>query len=415
MTRDERTPHRYAILAAAALIAAVLVGARRHRPDDVPFQPRTDGEVLERIAAGSGADPAADELRSLEARLARAPTDVALAVEVARRHVAAARRSGDARRLSYAEAALEPLAAAQPVPTPVLLWRAIVRQARHEFDAALGDLDALLARRPDDVEARRVRSAILTVLARYDEARRDCASPVQLAFVPPDPLCTAPIDAVTGHADRARAQLALRTASPAASREEVAWGRALLGEASLYDGAPAAAEASLRAALDLDPEDTYARGLLADALLDAERPADVLAIVASDEPNDVLLLRRAIAIRRLGAPGADALAAQLRARDGELRLRGDVTHRREEARRRLALDGDAEGALALAAANFAAQREPLDARVLLEAAAAVLAAHPERRAEVLALAAPALEWLRATGCGWPPLRRAAAALGEARP
>jgi hypothetical protein len=53
------------------------------------------------------------------------------------------------------------------------------------------------------------------------------------------------------------------------------------------------------------------------------------------------------------------------------RRRGDVVHRREEARYRLALAGDAAGALALARDNWAVQREPADLRILADAARAL--------------------------------------------
>ena len=67
--------------------------------------------------------------------------------------------------------------------------------------------------------------------------------------------------------------------------------------------------------------------------------------------------------------------------------------------------GDAARALALAQANFEEQREPADARLLLEAALAA------RRADA---AAPALAWLRASGIESPRLRALAASLEALR-
>ena len=63
-------------------------------------------------------------------------------------------------------------------------------------------------------------------------------------------------------------------------------------------------------------------------------------------------------------------------------------HLREEARYRLALADDADGALRLATANWRAQREFWDARLLLESALA--ARNPKAAGEVAA-------WLAATG------------------
>jgi hypothetical protein len=59
----------------------------------------------------------------------------------------------------------------------------------------------------------------------------------------------------------------------------------------------------------------------------------------------------------------------LRDRFAAARLRGDVVHRREESRFALHLLSEPRTALVLARDNWAVQREPWDARILLEAAA----------------------------------------------
>ena len=82
------------------------------------------------------------------------------------------------------------------------------------------------------------------------------------------------------------------------------------------------------------------------------------------------------------------------------RLRGDTTHRAEEARYLLHLRGDARQALRLAAENYRIQREPRDARVLLEAA---LAAQDGAAAQAVR------DWLRSSGFEDARLRR----LGQA--
>ncbi len=66
-------------------------------------------------------------------------------------------------------------------------------------------------------------------------------------------------------------------------------------------------------------------------------------------------------------------------------MRGDTVHRREEARFTLDLLHQPDRALDLARANWDVQREPADARILLETALA--AGHPDA-------AAPALAWQR---------------------
>ena len=58
----------------------------------------------------------------------------------------------------------------------------------------------------------------------------------------------------------------------------------------------------------------------------------------------------------------------LKARFAACAARGEVTHRREEARFTLALLHEPRRALSLAKANWAVQREPADARIVMEAA-----------------------------------------------
>ena len=69
-------------------------------------------------------------------------------------------------------------------------------------------------------------------------------------------------------------------------------------------------------------------------------------------------------------------------------LRGDTTHRAEEARFQLRLRKNITLAVQLASANYQVQKEPRDLRVLLESA---LAARDTEAAK------PALDWLQRSG------------------
>ena len=163
----------------------------------------------------------------------------------------------------------------------------------------------------------------------------------------------------------------------------------------------AAAETAYRQALALDLSDGYLLAAYADFLLDRERPAEVLKLLKGKGSSDLLLLRLAIAAHAAKAPEASAWQAELAARFEAARRRGDATHQKEEARFALALLGDVPRALTLARANWAVQREPADARVLLEAAAAAADAKA---------AAPVLKWMADTGVESVVLRALAARL-----
>ena len=381
---------RAGVLAAGALVLVVVVTARLYRPSDAPFSPHDDAEVLEHVPAGA----AQSQVRRLEAQLARNPGDLGLATQLVRLHLATARRTGDARLLSYAEAALAPWWELPQPPPEVLLLRATIEQTRHEFAASLVDLDRLVALTPQDPQPWLTRATVLGVLSRYDEARASCEKLAGLTRPIVQVVCKAGIDGASGHATEAVAALTSALTARGVDPAEVAWARSVRGEISLYAGDQAAAERDLRAAVASDADDVYSRGLLGDLLLDAHRDAEVVALVAPEEVNEVLLLRRAIAATRLHAAGASALSARLHASTDALRERGDATHQREEARLYLEVDGDAARALPVAVANWKVQHEPWDARVLLESAALV----GDRGA-----AAPAVAWARTTKCAWPPV------------
>jgi hypothetical protein len=95
-------------------------------------------------------------------------------------------------------------------------------------------------------------------------------------------------------------------------------------------------------------------------------------------------LRLAIAEQALGLSSFRAHVSALTARFAACRDRGTNVHVREEARFTLALLDKPHQALLLAQENWKVQREPADARILLESA---LAAGNRRAAQ------PVLDWL----------------------
>ncbi|MDP1108498.1 hypothetical protein, partial [Klebsiella pneumoniae] len=90
---------------------------------------------------------------------------------------------------------------------------------------------------------------------------------------------------------------------------------------------------------------------------------------SADAEADALLLRRVIALRALGRESA-ALAAQMRERLAAADRREPGRHAREQARFALDVESQPRAALRLAQANWAFQREPADAVLLLRAALA---------------------------------------------
>jgi predicted Zn-dependent protease len=360
-----------ATLPRVALIAVVAVAtAFAHVLGAKPFVPAGDDVVLEHLP--EKADPSLRDLKRMRAALAANPRSLEMAVPVARRALEAARESGDPRFVGQAQAALAPWWSGDDAPPAALLVRATIKQSQHDFAGALADLDRLLAARPSSAQARLTRATVLGVLGRYADARRDCAGLARRASAIVVAGCDAVPASLSGAAASAYAALASALADGGGDAGVREWALTLAAEIAARRGHPVAAERHFREALLLDPRDPYLKGAYADFLLDADRPHDVLPLLADDVRNDGLLLRLALAEARL-ADRREAFARHreaLAARFDAARRRGDATHRREEARFRLALEHDAAGALRLARDNFAVQREPADVRILIDAARA---------------------------------------------
>lgn len=328
--------------------------------------PKEATEVIETLPFAAN-DPKRREVAQLRRAVAADPNNLRAAVALARLDIKLARERSDPRYLGHAQAALAPWWGATDAPIDVLVLRATIEQSLHDFDAALTDLDRVLERAPNDVQAWLTRATILTVRARYDEAREGCRKVSSLGAPLAAVVCETQIDSVTGKAAEAYERLSSFVASsPRASTDEQQWAVSCLAEYAERAGEHERAGKHFQRALDLDPNDAYSRGAFADLLIDRGRFAEAIALVKDHEANDALLLRLAIAERRAKHPSAEAHIEMLGARFDASRARGDVVHRREEARYWLSLRDDAARALELAKANWDVQKEPWDARILAE-------------------------------------------------
>jgi predicted Zn-dependent protease len=370
-----------------------------------PFLPASDAQVLERVPSRAG-DQRVRELQALRAAWRADPRNAVAAVALARRYVEEAQADGDPRYIGYAQAALAPWWTEAAPPVAVRVQRAVLRQYGHQFDEALADLNAAVLAEPANAEAWSWLAAIHMVRADYAAAARACKGLAPLTSALLGAGCTASVDAVTGRAGAASIALsvALKAATDA-SPEERLWVLTRLGEVAERRGSIAVAERAYKDALALGVADVYLQAAYADFLLDNGRPGEVLTLLKDGTRADVLLLRLALAAKATGDPRGAGWTRDLAARFGAARARGDRTHEKEEARFALELQGDAVRSLALARSNYALQREPADARILLEAA--IAARQPEA-------AKPARDWLDANRVESVALQALAAKLGAAK-
>lgn len=335
-----------------------------------PYIPASDDEVLvslprELLAARS-------EVAQLRQRLSRNSSNALLAADVATQYMEIGNRDGDPRYYGYAQAAISTWWESPDAPAEILAVRAKLKEKDHGYDAALKDIDLLIAQEPENVQAWVERINIYRVLGKYDEALGACDHIAPFAGDDRTLLCRIPIMAVTGQQQAAASELENLLA--VAEREfpaAVQWVTTMQADIARMLGNDTQAETFYKRGLADNPSDTYLIRAYIDLLLDHQRPVEAMALARDHLSDNGVLLGAAIAARNAGESGlADDWQSQLKTRFEEIRLRGSDPHGRFEARYLLELEGKPKQALEVALANWHKQKEQRDTQNVLEAAVA---------------------------------------------
>ena len=345
-----------------------------------PYTPANDNVILERLPYKAG-DADQRELRRLSQALRDAPDNVELAVDLARRHIEQGRATSDPRFFGYARAALSRWWEASDAPVEILVLRATLHQNQHRFDQALLDLDRALQRAPNNGQARLTKAVVLQVRGEFDAALTQCRALARLAEPVVVATCIAAVQSLNGELRPSYERLTkmadqLDRQSPPLR----AWVLSYLADMAARLGEWKAAETYYRTALAADPSDAFLLAAYADLLLDQHRPQEAIKLLKGQERADGLLLRLALAQRAAADEEWRATRDALASRFAAAKLRNDRVHLREEARFTLHLLDQPDNALVLALENWSIQKEPADARLVLDAAHA--ARQPKASAQV---------------------------------
>ena len=351
----------YAVAGLVLCAIANLVSAK-------PYVPVSDHIILERLPYKAG-DAKQRELRRLSQALRAAPDNVKLAADLARRHIEQGRATSDPRFFGYARAALSHWWDAGDAPTEILVLRATLHQNQHRFDQALIDLDRALQREPNNGQARLTKAVVLQVRGEFEAALKECRALARLTEPIVVATCIAAVQSLSGELRTSYERLVkmsnqLDNQSPALR----AWVISYLADMATRLGEWAMAESHYLTALAADPGDAFLLAAYADLLLDLKRPKEVIALLNNQDRADGLLLRLALAQRAANSDQWRESRDILSARFAAAKLRNDRVHLREEARFTLYLLDQPQAALALAQENWMIQKEPADARLVLDAA-----------------------------------------------
>ncbi|WP_420427922.1 hypothetical protein [Algiphilus sp.] len=367
------------------------------------YLPESDDTVLLRVAPSEAS--AVQRLRQMRAALADAPEDAEAATAFAQAAITYARRTQDPRWYGYAEGALQHWQGAEAVPAELRVLRATLAQHDHRFAAALQDLDHVLREQPQHLQARLTRAVIHSVQGRYAQAITDCQV-VRRYRVLMGTACLATPRSLSGEAEPALRSLQTHLMLSEGDAEARLWAHSVRADIGWRLG-KAETEEWFREAL-ASPGASHDMALhlqFADFLLSQGREAEAAEIARPWEgSNDGLILSLRA---RLHGGAEDARIEQdrrrLEARLEAERARGGARHFGTEAAAALHVWREPERALWLAQRNWATQKTPADARLLLRAAVA------SRQAEATA---PVRQWMRENGVQDQRLEALLAQLGQ---
>lgn len=352
-----------------------------------PYIPADDAMVVEQLP--DSLFRAQKTLKALQMQTASSG-GLDAAVQLASYYIELGRAEMDPRYYGYAEAALAPWWNSTTNPPPsVQMLRAVILQAHHNFSEALVELDTLLVRQPANAQAWLTRAMIFQAQGDPRLALQSCRRLVKLVARLVSTTCMVNAAGRMGQGETGYRLLGRIVEADNGSDPRIfVWALTVQGELAARLDHTQAAQKYFRQALATGIRDTHLLASYADFLLDEGRAGEVRELLADETRSDGLLLRLALAEQFLGDPALEGHLAVLKGRMLTARLRGDKLHLREAARAHLALLDNPTIALDLALDNWSVQREPSDARIVLEAALA--SSQP-------AAAQSVLDWLTTTG------------------
>jgi len=327
-------------------------------------------------------------LRPLLRKLARNPEDINTALQAANLCLQLASQTNDPRYYGFAQGALRHWWTEAEPPLAILPLRAKILQFRHSFVEARSDLERYISRVPSDFQAGLDLAILYFVDGQYKKTAKICYDlkpSINFIAIP----CIAAADSMLGKLNEASTLLSQALVKwPDRLIREKSWADATLGEIYHRIGNFSESEQHFQEAIRLSPNNMFALASYADLLLELERYEVIMTMTEKINLNDTLLLRRAVAAKKLNHKEADSIAANLVESFTETRKSGNSPHLREEAWFALEIRKDAQSALARANENFQLQKEPVDVWLL---ARAVREAKNEKAATELR------RWLAETG------------------
>jgi len=334
-----------------------------------PFLPGDD-VVLLKLEDGWGQSER-DSVRKLKMALKTDPSNIQIAIELAKIYVHLASIKTDPRYYGLAEATIKPWWNSNN-NHQLMILKARILQFDHDFSKALEVLNNILKDR-FNLHAILMRANILQVIGEYKAAKKDCASLVLKSTPLVSATCLFSVNGFTNSSEKAKTLIIqlknLIDQSVDESMEVKLWSYGLIAESASLNHEWQLAENLIKNGLSLKKDDIYLLSLYADLLLKQGRFQACLDLLNSQLNHTSLFVRYLAAKNKLyilKAPSEKQKYLELRIREDDLRR--DERHLREYAYYQLYVKKDYQLALKNALTNWENQKEMSDALILYQAA-----------------------------------------------
>jgi len=341
-----------------------------------PQRPASDDTVVEhlpkqhRILAANLAMPPLPENANNLTHL-----DMENTIIRAKHYLALARQYADPRLLGFAQSSIAPWINTPTPATELLVLQAMIKQADHQFQAALPYLNAALQQQPDHPQALLTRAAIQHVIGNYPAALTDCKRLVSRVATIISYTCIATTTGLSGQLAKSLSLLQrivnnMTDVNNAAdvNPEQYQWVISSMADMAERLNQPALAAQYYQRAIADQNTDNYVNEAYAEFLVQTEQYQLLLQFCQQSPSSDGLLVKQAFAEQQLNHANASITVDLLKKRFARAQTRGDQKHLREQAYFYLHVLDTPEKALALSRENWSHQREPIDTLLYFKAA-----------------------------------------------
>ncbi len=360
----------------------------------LPYTPSSLDEVLVRLPDSMVALRLATPTKSSDELLdpsenKRITNPLSQQLKKAQKFLKLAQQDNDPSWYGYAHAALAPWWNNNIELPQLALLKAIILQQRHEFPEALLEINKVLLLQPRNVQARLIRAQVNMMQVQYGLAAKDCQEILWLENPVMGINCLAQVEGLTGKGQKAMEKLTDSINSSLDLNEIllVELHISLATIAHRYNDS-ALALSHYQQAYAIRPNNNYLLEQYSDFLMENRRENLLLALFSNSSMSIDLKIKRVQLLQNMEEIVPSNLIVELTDFFENAKTRKNLFPHKEYAKWLLLTTQDYDQALNAAMDNWAMQKAPGDALLVLQAALA---------SQQLQRAGPVMSWLKDTG------------------